>query len=340
MVKLKGSKGYVMLSVKQDTFGTAKTPTITGTIQAGEDLKIQKSSKQVLTDRIRNKVAPDYVQIGRSSVAGTLTYDFVPNEAMALSLAMVLGSNNTATGGATTGYTHTFNAWSACTGVPVSGVTVQKLLGGCTFAMLADYISMFTNSFELTVPEDGIVTYAVNYMGVKNQYGVSALATPAYSNVNPFEGWMAKVSVGALIGSVSAVSMKECKLSINNNLQMDTDHNASNQYPSGFSFGTRTVEMEITITQEDNLTFYNYFKDDTINAVQLELTHPTLAGSSSGAHSLTFKLPRVTWLGDEPTLDSADVITATYKLQALWDTVTGYDIQAILVDGVAGTLVV
>lgn len=340
MAYLKGSKGYVMLSVKQDTFGTAKAPTITGTISAGEDLKIQKASKQVLTDRIRNKVAPDYVQLGRTSVAGTLTYDFIPNEAMALNLAMVLGSNNTVSGSATTGYTHTFNAWSACTGIPQSGVTIQKLVGGCTNVMLADYISMFANSLELTIPEDGIVTYAVNYMGVKNQYGVSTLATPSYSNVNPFEGWMAKVSVGATIGAVADVAMKECKLTINNNQQMITDHNASNQYPSGFAMGTRTVEMEITITQEDNLTFYNYFKDDTVNAVQLTLTHPTLAGSSSGVHSLTVKLPRVTWLGDEPTLDSADVITATYKLQALWDTTTGYDIQAVLVDGVTGVLVV
>ena len=115
-----------------------------------------------------------------------------------------------------------------------------------------------------------------------------------------------------------------------------TDRNASNQYPSGYVPNSRTVEMTIGLAQEDSLTMYNYFKDDTENAVKLVITHPTLAGSSSGVYSLTFNLPRVTWMGEEPKLDSADIISGNYSLTALKDATTGYQVQAILVNTQSG----
>jgi len=331
MTYVRGNQGYVMLSDKQSTYGTKKVPTYTGTIAAGEDLQTVKPSKAVLTDRIRNNEAPSIVVKGTQHVEGSLTYDFIPDEAMGINLAMILGSDNTVSGSATTGYTHTFNGWSACTGIPTSGVTVQKLIGGCTNTMLADNISCFANSLDLTIPEDGAVTYGVNYMGQKNTFG-GTLASPSYSAVNIFEGWMAHIEIGSVIGSTVAVAITEASLSINNNLSMITDHNASSKYPSAFVPNSRTVDMSITMKQEDNLTLYNYFKDDTENAVKLILTHPDKAGSASGVYSLTISLPRVTWLGEEPKLDSADVLTGSYSLSALKDTVTGYQIKAELVN--------
>jgi hypothetical protein len=270
---------------------------------------------------------------------GTFTYDLIPDEAEGINLAMTLGGDNSVTGSATTGYTHTFNAWSACLYYPQSGITVQKFLGGCGSTMLVDNISCFVNTYTLTIPEDGAVTYAIGYMGKTNEYG-GAKATPTYSTKNVFEGWMAHVEIGSVIGSTTAIKIREASLTINNNLQMVTDHNASNQYPSGFFPNSRSVEMSVTLTQEDSLTMFNYFKDDTENAVKLVLTHPQLAGTSSGVYSLTFNMPKVTWLGEEPKLDSADVLTGNYNLQALWDETTGYDIQAILVNSESGTYTV
>lgn len=336
MANLKGNQGFVMLSGKQDTFGTKATPTYTGTIQAGEDLQMVKPQKQVMTDRIRLSQAPTFVQKGKMHVEGSLTYDYFVGEAMGINLALLLGSNNTVAGTVSTGYTHTFNESSTCTDFPTSGITIQKFLGGCGSTMLVDNISCFANSFTLTVPEDGVVSYAVSYMGVKNEFG-GTKATPSYSAVSPFEGWMAHVEVGTVIGSTSAIKIKECTLTINNNLQMLPDRNASNQYPSGFVPGVKTVEMSLSLSQEDSLTMYNYFKNDTENAVKLVLTHPTLAGTVSGAYSLTFNMPRVTWMGEEPKLDSADVITGSYSLQALKDSVTGYQIQAVEVNATSGT---
>jgi hypothetical protein len=337
MVYTKGNQGFVMLSDKQTALLTKKVPTLTGTIAAGEDLQLVKPQKQALTDRIRNRVAPSIVQKGKIHVEGSLTFDFIPNEVMGINLAMLLGSVNTVAGTSSVGYTHTFNAWSTATDFPVSGITIQKFLGGVGSTMLVDNIGCFVNSMDLTIPEDGVVSYAVNYMGIKNEYGGSK-ATPAYSAVAPFEGWMATLSIGAAIGSVAAVPFKDCTLNISNNLTMVTDHNASNQYPTAYIPNSRSVTMSVNVSQEDALTWYNYFKDDTVNAVQLVLTHPTLAGSASGVHSLTFKLPTVTWLGEEPKLDSNDALSASYNLVALWDTVTGYDVQAILVDGIAAVV--
>jgi hypothetical protein len=326
-----------MISGKQTDNLTKATPTYTGTIAAGEDLKLVKPQKQILTDRIRNSNSPTIVQKGRMHVEGTLNFDCIPDEALGICLAMVAGSNNTVSGNVSTGYTHTYNFWSACSEMVSVGVTFQKLVGGCTSAILADYIGCFANTFEMTIPEDGIITYSVNSMGVKNTFAGSSLSSPSYSNKNPFEGWMAKLSVGTVIGSVSAISIKSAKITIANNLQMITDHNASNQYPTTFLPSTRTVNLEFEISQEDNLTFYNYFVNDTENAVQLEITHPQLAGSASGVYSIIFKLPKVTWLGDEPTINSADVIAGSYKLQALKDSITGYDIQAVIVNSQSGT---
>ena len=335
MSYLKGNQGYVMVSDRQSAYGTKKIPTYTGTIQAGEDLQLVKPQKTVSTDRIRNSEAPSFISKGKIHVEGTLTYNLIPDEAEGINLAMTLGGANTVTGSSTTGYTHTFNAWSACLDYPQSGITVQKFLGGCNSTMLVDNISCFVNSFTLTVPEDGIVTYACNYMGMKNEFG-GAKATPAYSTKNPFEGWMAHVEIGSVIGSTTAIKIREATLTINNNLTLMTDRNASNQYPSGFVPNSRTVEMTIGLSQEDSLTMYNYFKDDTENAVKLVLTHPTLAGSSSGVYSLTFNLPRVTWMGEEPKLDSADILSGNYSLQALKDATTSYQVQAILVNSQSG----
>jgi len=332
---IRGNQGYVMLSDKQATYGTKKVPTVTGTIAAGEDLQTVKPNKQVLTDRIRNSEAPTYVQKGMIHVEGTLTYDFIPDEALGINLALLLGANNTVAGSATTGYTHTFNGWSTCTDIPTSGITIQKLVGGCDNTMLVDNISCFANSFDLTIPEDGIITYAVNYMGNKNTFG-GTLATPSYSEVTPFEGWMSHLEIGTVIGSTTAIKIREASLSVNNNLTMVSDHNASNQYPSGFAYNSRTVDLSISLTQENNLTLYNYFKDDTENAVKLVLTHPSLAGTSSGVYKLTISLPRVTWLGEEPKLDSADVLTGSYNLSALKDATTGYQIKAELVNSQSG----
>jgi hypothetical protein len=41
-------------------------------------------------------------------------------------------------------------------------------------------------------------------------------------------------------------------------------------------------------------------------------------------------------MGEEPKLDSADVLTGSYSLTALKDPVTGYQVQAILVNSQSG----
>jgi hypothetical protein len=336
MAYVRGNQGYVMISAKQSDNVTKATPVYTGTIASGEDFKTVKPQKQVLTDRIRNNNRPSIVQLGKIHTEGSMTYDFMPDEAIGINLAMIAGSNNTVAGNASVGFTHTMNFWSSCADSVSVGVTVQKLVGGCANTLLVDNIGSFANSFQLTVPEDGVITYAMNYMGTKSAFGGSTLSTPSYSSQSPFEGWMAKFSVGALIGSVSAINIKTLSLTVNNNLQMITDHNASNQYPSAFVSSGRSVEISFEVTAEDNLTLYNYFLNDTTNACKLELIHTALAGSASGVHSLTFNMPKVTWLGDEPTINAADTLTTTYTMTALYDSVTGYDIQAVLVNSQSG----
>ncbi len=335
MAYSRGNQGYVMLSDKQSALTTKKVPTYTGTIAAGEDLQLVKPSKQVFTDRIRNRVAPSYTQKGTIHVEGTLTFDDIPDEALGINLAMLSGSLNTVTGTVSTGYTHTMNFWSSCSDFPTNGITVQKLVGGCDNTKLVDNIGCFVNTFTYTVPEDGVATYGVSYMGINNSWG-GTLATPSYSAVAPVEGWMSQLKIGSAIGSVAAVNLKSCTLTINNNLQLITDHNVSNQYPSGYVPNSRTCEFTFEVSQEDSLTLYNYFVD-TENAVQLVMTHPDNAGTTSGVYSRTFNLPRVTWLGEEPKLDSADVLTGTYTMQALWDEDLGYDVLATIVNSQSGT---
>lgn len=336
MVYVRGNQGYVMLSDKQTALTTLKVPTYTGTIAAGEDLKLVKPDKQVLTDRIRNKVAPTVVQLGNIHTEGTLTYDDYPDEAIGINLAMLLGSSNTATGNATSGYIHTLNGWSGCTDYPTSGITVQKRVGGCDNTMQVDNIGTFVNSFTYTIPEEGICTYAVPYMGVSSVFGGTS-ADPTYSTKTPFEGYMSKLEIGATVGALAAVDMRSCNFTINNNLQMVTDHNVSNQYPSGYLPNTRTSQISFEITQDNSLTFYNYFLNDTENAIRITLTHPQLAGSGTGVYSRVFTFSRVTWLGDEPTLDSADVLTGTYTMEALWDETLSYDVLATVTNSQSGT---
>ena len=268
MAYVKGNQGFVMLSDKQTTFGTKKAPTITGTIQAGEDLREIREGKGVQTNAIRNSESPTYQLLGKIRAEGTLTYEYFPDETMGINLALLLGTNNTVSGNVSTGFTHTFNASSACTQYPESGITIQKFVGGCGSAMLFDFDTCFANTFTLTVPEDGVVTYAVNYMGVKNTVA-GTKANPVYSTKAPFEGWMAHLEVGADIASTSAIKIKEATLTVSNNIQMLPDRNASTRYMTAVSYGSRTVELSFSLSQEDNLTLYNYAKNDTVNAMTL-----------------------------------------------------------------------
>jgi len=340
MAFIEGHSGYAGFSLAQTDLNTKQTIDKYVSAQAGGDTKLVKPQKQVMRDTIRKNIAPTIVQKGRTHVEGTETLDFIPNEGAGIALAMTLGNNNTVTGDAASGYTHTFNAATASSEFSANGVTFQRFLGGTAQTNVVDYKGMFANSLEFAIPEEGAVTFGLGMVGINAEYGASTIATPTYSAKAPFEGWMGSVKIGADIDNVAAVSMKSCTLSIQNNVSLTTDHDQSTQLNGGRTLGTRSVTVSFEITQEDNLTFFDYFKDDTINAIQINLVHPELAGSSSGAHSLTINLPAVTWLGDEPTPDSVEAVTGSYNMEVLFDETEGYDIKAVLVNSQTGTYAV
>jgi hypothetical protein len=179
-------------------------------------------------------------------------------------------------------------------------------------------------------------------VGIK-ETGGATIQTASYAVENPFESFMAEVLIGANLGAVAAVPVKDFTYEYDSGVELIQQNSSANgRYASCISWGKPVINVSFNKLVEDDFnTIYDYFKNDTENAVQLKLTHPELAGSASGFHALTINLPRVFWLGDTPGIDNQDELTMAMRLQAIKEIVSyNYTQEVVVTNSEAGVYTV
>ena len=202
-----------------------------------------------------------------------------------------------------------------------------------------DLIGMFLNKLSLTFGANEPVTFASDWVGVKEELA-GTVATAVFNNDSPFDGWMGKIEYGTSLGaSLTEIPLvQSVTWSFDNKLE--PLKGIGSRYMVGRKLGIPDILLDFTKLLQNNTTLYAYFTGNTQNALKLTLTHDALAGSSSGVYSVVIEMPKVVWLGDASALNSMEAIEEPYKTQALYDSVYGFSVRVTVVNSEAGVYTV
>jgi len=328
-------RSYVGVGVQ----GAALTTSVAATaFQSIDACSVRENSPgRKLIKGIRKNQDMNLALRGSRDVSGSISGPLVPDEMFdGILWALLLGNNNAASGSSGAGYTHTFSQARPATvaDYPAYGATLEALIGGTDTTLMRDFVGSFVKSVTISGQKDGEVKVSVEIMGVKEVTG-GTVSTPTYSTKLPFEAYMADIKLGSVIGSVSSVECKSFTIKIDNGLKMVPGLNG--RYAIGRTYGPITTSFEFEMDLREDLTVYNYWKNDTTMAAQLVLTHDQLAGSSSGVYSLKIDFPTVIFDGDVPNIEGEAEIPHKVSMKPFYDSVTGKTLSVVVVNSQSGT---
>lgn len=272
---------------------------------------------------------------GVSEVSGGVSGFLTPDEIFGgIGWADLMGNSNTVSGSASVGFTHTFTDGAGST-FSAYGQTIEIQKGNSSTVMW-DMIGMFLNKLSLEVAAEDIVKFSADYIGVSEATGGTSSAA-TFNNDPPSEGWMVDVSYATTLGAsfTSLPIVTGATFSYDNKLKIV--RGIGSRTGVDRSVGRPEIMLDFTQIFKDDLTVYNFFKNNTENAIKITITHDSLAGTSSGVYSWTISLPRVTWLGDSPELSGEEELTKAGKLQALYSSVYGYACKVEILNSESGT---
>ena len=316
MGKVQGWNSYVGFG-NQAALATAVTPTKYQHCDYGVNLAEIRTGRSVVPGIIKSR---EFKTSRKSqiSVAGSIPMVLRPDDYAGGRFWASLGMVNTVAGDADLGYTHSFTEAGTKATLPLYGETIEVYKGGADTNTLAKYIGMFVKRAVLNIPEEGVVMLNTDWVGVKETL-TGTVQTPSYTTVAPFESWMLKVEVGASLAALSAINVKDLTIDWDTMVTLGHQHNGSSQYPTYVSWDIPVIKISFNKVLEDDYgTYYNYFKNDTENAVQITLTHTVLSGNNAGSeYEYIFKFPRVVWTGGTPAVDNEGALNLPLTFQAM-----------------------
>ena len=226
--------------------------------------------------------------------------------------------SNTVSGDAADAYTHTFDETDTLATLPEVGETIETNLGSASNNPNFTADTMFVQTATLVVPEDGNIMLNTEWIG-RNLITGETTQTASYGTNPPFEGWMGDVQIGANLGAVASVPVKDWTLSITTAVKLYHQKGSQSRFVVGVSYGYPEYKLTFNKVVEDAFTtIWNYFSAETENAVALNIKHDTLAGSNSGSEfEWTLNLPRVVWQGDTPGIESEEDLNLPMSLIAM-----------------------
>ena len=339
-----GWSSYIGFGTQTVDQFTASDPTIFQEFNADESMSEVEANKGAVTGGIRYSQSFVTVRQSKRSVEGSSGTGFLyPNDYYFGKIwGAILGNNQTVSGDATTGYTHTFVEQTSQAEAPQFGETIEVMRGGEITLSAANenlfkYIGCFANTVTLSLPEDDNISLAAEWVGIKEEYNATPNVAPTFSNVPQLESWQAVIKVGDTLGTAAQIKYSDATFSIAKEVVMTND--GSSRYPDCPVFGkpVYTVELNQITTEMISSGLYGAWKDNTDQAMIIELTSDQLAGTSSGVYKITINIPRMTILGDTPNVSGTQQFMHPVRFTALQDESAGYTVQVQVVDAVAGT---
>ena len=178
--------------------------------------------------------------------------------------------------------------------LPTTGLTVRMNRG--EVGLLGEFIyqGCKINKLGFSLQPEGYLECTVDLIGQDET--IDTASTPTYT-ASPYITWDL-LTVKTIAGT--DVPIQSFELNIENNLDADTYKLGSLLRQNPGRGGSRkisgSVEMEF-----QSLTHYNYFINQTQNAIVLTFDGGIISGSDHWL--LTFSLPKVNWMGETPTAD-------------------------------------
>jgi hypothetical protein len=262
---------------RESTYGTAVAAT--SFLEFTEE-SIKLVAGQTLKGTLRT-ASPLRTVKNKKSVEGSFK---VPVSYGGLEMILKDGLGTVATGGVGP-YTHTFTLLN---GVPLLPLTM-RVKRAAIIANEYVYTGVHIPKLTFSIQPEGQLELSVDVLG-RNEDSIGANSSPTYTTTD-YVQWdqMTVCTVGG-----STINAQSFELTIENPLDGDTHKLGSllRQLPT--RSGHRKISGKFEFEFEDT-THYNYFKNNTENAVVVTFV--------SSTHSLSFSLPNVIWQGDTPVVD-------------------------------------
>jgi len=344
MTFVQGWQGYIGIGSQLADLSTKVAPTVFQDPSEPDVSLHEVKPNKGLVPAVRGGVTPTNASVKRGfkSVEGGFSGPLYPDDLFdGIIFAMLMGNNQTTSGDATNGFTHQFDEPAAESDHAQFGSTIQVLVGGDDNTKLREFLGCFLNKLTITVPEDDVITAAGEFVGrSEDLQGVKA--SPSFTPVSPFESWMAKLEIGADLGSLSPVQFTDLTFEFTKNVSMISQKLNCTRFPVGRVLsGPPEVLLNFNVKSEDNITLQNIFKNDEIKAVRLTLKHDVLAGSAGGSEfDIIIDLPRVTSLTTPDNLNNIGELDLPVSLSAFDDGTIGFTSRITVKNSVAGAYAV
>jgi hypothetical protein len=194
-------------------------------------------------------------------------------------------------------------------------------------------------SLELSIPEQGEITFIAEYVGKTVQTASASLSSPTYTSKNPFVSSNCDLQYGATISSTASIYQKSAKFKYDNMAEMIPGGNSAT--PSRVAFnGIPMINGDFTIDRTKDLIFYNYYIAGTPIALKYVITHTELIAGTTIPYSITIELPYVLLLGEAPAISGQGLQTLTIPFEAMQHPSLGYTCKITAVNSVSGTYTV
>jgi hypothetical protein len=334
-----GWKGQLGVGAQLVALDAPVAPTIFQDLGGSPDvsLKEERPGKDLLSG-VRGGFPPRMVSVKRGvfTVTGGFGAPIYPDDLFnGLIWALIYGNNQFTSGDVLTGFAHLFKEPLQESDFPQCGATVQVNIGQDGNVKLRDFVGCFLNKVTLTVPEDDVITLATEWVGREEQLG-GTLATPSYTAVSPFEGWMANLKIGDTLGTAVNIEFTDLTLERTVNVVMVQQKLNRTRFPVGRTYGIADTTLSFNLKAKDDTSLQALFKSDTPQAVELLITHTSDAGTNpSTPYTMKFEGEQMEIFDAVDNLDNIQDINQPIILRAF-----GENSRVTLVNSVAGAYAV
>lgn len=334
-----GWKGQLGVGAQLAALATKAVPTIFQDLGGSPDVSLKEEhTGKALLPGIRGGLPSRMVAVKRGvlTVTGGFGAPIYPDDLMnGLIWALIFGNNQTIAGDALLGFTHGFNEPILEAHLPAFGATVQVNVGQDGNVKLRDFIGCFLNKVTMTVPEDDVITLATEWVGREEQLA-GTLATPSYTAINPFEGWMAKLKIGPVGGALTDIEYTDLTLERTVNVVMMNQKVNCTRFPVGRTYGTAETILSFNLKAKDDTSIQELFKTDVDQQAELTIIHTEDAGTNpSTPYTMKFVMEKVAIMDAVENLDNIQDISQPIVLQAY-----GENTRMVVINSVAGTYAV
>ena len=202
---------------------------------------------------------------------------------------------------------------------PTGGLCIEKQILGGTSPLYVAFQGCRINTLSLSFAQQAIVKAQWGILGTttvaSSSGSIDATGTGyAYPTDDPFTGYDTFISLN---NGTTIRPFKSLSLDITNNFD-ESVYQLSSQYRLDLPEGKRMITLKAEL-YFDNLTEYNYFKNQTVVPVTINTVH------DKGCQIFTMPEARLTGAGT-PVINGQGVVTASFDL-SVYHQNGAYDIQ-------------